>query len=259
LLPHGVPVQDGNERVEGCNSVIYYEAAWMKYDGKMIQQPTGKCLDGHCEPIDEYTNADPPLRIYNKDYPPYDEQALQFIAANVNDRDKVFNFTCSHLTQLVSTSGENQAWAVRTGITADPAHAFITPPFFRNNTTANLQFYGRQRNGIPYGAATFPFDYDLLNSGPLYLQNQYYQKDNKSIFAGRPYGCTGESCNYVGYCSENPNVICAYYPPSQQSNTGGVQGVLAYQIPTVFMKVYVKARPVIVIMIIAILKQIQAK
>ena len=196
----------------GCGSLSFYESAWMKYDGNMIQS-SGPCTEkDKCEYIDEYANADPPIRVYNIDYPAIDEQGLQFLAADSGDRDKVFNFSCSQFDQRVSTSGDNKAWVIRTGLAANPDYAFNTPPFFYENTTANLQLYGRQMSGIPYGAATFPWNFDLLNSGPIYLQNQYYQKDNNDIYAGRPYGCSGISCDKVGYCSENPNVFCVYYP-----------------------------------------------
>mgnify|MGYP001038761795 CR=1 FL=1 len=218
MLPFAVGLDSGN----GCSNIRFYKEAWFEYDGYMHEFPVTTCEDagvGKCEPIDEYYNADPPIRIYNPDYPAYDEQGLQFLAADSGDRDKVFNFTCSQFTQVVSSSGDNKAWTVRTSAAADPEFAFETPDFFSNNTTANLQKYGRQRVGVPYGAATFDANYDLLNSGPVYLQNQYYQKDNKEIFAGRPYGCTGESCQHVGYCSDNPNVMCVYYPPNSKGDS----------------------------------------
>lgn len=203
--------------VTSCSGITFHREAWMEYDGKLNQVPVTKCQERsdikfNCEPIDEFNNANPPIRIYNPDYPPVDEQGLQLLAADAANRDKVFNFTCNTFTQMVSSSGENKAWTVRTGITSDPKDAFETPDYFNLSSTANLQKYGRQRNGVPFGAATFDLQYDLLNSGPVYLQNQYYQKENRTIFAGRPYGCTGISCANIGYCSDNPNVLCVYYP-----------------------------------------------
>jgi hypothetical protein len=224
-------LSDGVPNVPSCNNITFYKEAWMEYDGRLIQEPVIECQqreDIHkiCEPINEALNAEPPIRIYNPDYPTHDEQGLGLLAADKGDRDKVFNFTCSEFVQVVSSSGENKAWTVRTSTAADPDYAFETPDFFQypiafgtTYTDPNLQKYGRQRNGVPYGAATFDANYDLLNSGPIYLQNQYYQKEDNEIFAGRPYGCSGESCANVGYCSENPNVLCVYYPdPNQNMN-----------------------------------------
>ena len=233
LLPIGPEISmrmlsEGAPAVTSCNDITFHREAWMEYDGKLNQVPVVQCqerddIDFECEPIDEFNNADPPIRIYNPDYPPVDEQGLQFLAADKGDRDKVFNFTCNTFTQMVSSSGDNKAWAVRTGISSDPAHAFETPGYFAATNTAmqlaNLQKYGRQRNGVPFGAATFGPEYDLLNSGPVYLQNQYYQKDNKTIFGGRPYGCTGSACSNIGYCSDNPNVLCIYYPQPSTATT----------------------------------------
>src|SRR5680860_64712 len=225
LFPVGAKISarmlsDGVPNVWSCDNLKFYKEAWMKYDGELIQEPVIECqkredINKVCEPIDESTNAEPPIRIFNPDYPVYDEQGLQLLAADSGDRDKVFNFTCSEFTQVVSSSGENKAWTVRTTPAVDDDFAFKTPDFFSDNTSADLQKYGRQRVGTPYGAATFDASYDLLNSGPVYLQNQYYQKDDKEIFAGRPYGCSGSSCGNVGYCSGNQNVLCVYYPPDE--------------------------------------------
>lgn len=215
LLSEGVP------QVSSCDSTYFYREAWMEYKGTLAQVPISTCeMEGEsCEPIDEAANAEPPIRIYNPDYPAYDEQGLKLLSADSGDRDKVFNFTCSKFTQVVSTSGENKAWTVRVSPAADLNYAFETPDFFNDNSSSvYLNKYGRQRMGVPYGAATFDAGFDLLNSGPIYLQNQYYEKDNQEVFAGRPYGCSGKSCENVGYCSDNPNVICVYYPTSEGSH-----------------------------------------
>ena len=205
-----------------CTDLKFYEEAWMTYQGTFYQKPINLCEQSddnstkyECKPIDEYTNATPPIRVYNRDYPSVDEQGLQYLAADIANRDKVFNFSCSEFSQVVSSSGDNKAWAVRTGINSNPNDAFTTPDYFNNlytNPAVLLQFYGRQRTGVPFGAATFGNDYDLLNSGPIYLQNQYYQKDKQTIFGGRPYDCSGAACNKVGYCSGNPSVICLFDP-----------------------------------------------
>ncbi|QQG52228.1 MAG: hypothetical protein HY931_02690 [Candidatus Falkowbacteria bacterium] len=199
-----------------CANIKFFDSAWVKYDGKFVTQTVRECSDsaaGQCEPIDEAKNADPPIRIHDNNYPAFDESGLKYLAAVNGDRSDVFNFTCGSFAQVVAGNGDNKAWTGRTGILADPAYATNTPIFFNDVAAANgLSAYGRLRNGIPFGAAVLPSSYDLLNSGPVYLQNQYYQKDNIKAFGGRPYGCTGAACNNIGYCSENPSVMCVFNP-----------------------------------------------
>jgi hypothetical protein len=222
LLPHALGLAAGN----GCSAISFYSEAWVVYNGKFIDMPVELCEDtgvGLCEPIHEAGNAEPPIRIFDNNYPAVDEQGLQYLSANSGDRDKVFNFTCNNFAQVVSGSGVNKAWVVRTGSKAVLSEAFDTPPYFKANPDIiGLKFYGRQRNGVPFGAATFPENYDILNSGPLYLQNQYYLKDKQKIFGGRPYGCTGNSCMNIGYCSDNPNVMCVFIPNSYNVDPYGV-------------------------------------
>ncbi|MFA6416587.1 MAG: hypothetical protein WCW61_00145 [Patescibacteria group bacterium] len=204
----------------GCTDIKFYDSAWVKYDGEFIIQPVGTCDDvaqGDCFPIDEAKNADPPIRIYDNNYPAFDESGLKYLSAVNGDRSDVFNFTCSNFAQVVAGNGDNKAWTGRTGILANPAYATNTPFFFNDVAAANgLNLYGRLRNGVPFGSSVLPSSYDLLNSGPVYLQNQYYQKDDATVFGGRPYGCTGTACNNIGYCSDNPSVMCVF------NNTGAI-------------------------------------
>ena len=211
-----------------CANIKFFDSAWVKYDGKFVTQSVRECSDaaaGQCEPIDEAKNADPPIRVYDNNYPAFDEGGLKYLSAVNGDRSDVFNFTCSNFAQVVAGNGENKAWTGRTGILADPAYATNTPIFFNAIAGAdNLKLYGRLRNGAPFGSSVFSDSYDLLNSGPIYLQNQYYMKDSATVFGGRPYGCTGTSCNNIGYCSENPSVICAF----DASSTPGAYNDSAY-------------------------------
>ena len=167
-----------------------------------------------CQVIDEFANADPPIRVFNRDFPPAEEGGLQLLSASSDSQGQIFKFTCNNFLQTVSSSGDNKAWVLRTGSSANEDWNFNTPSFFNSALPAGtiINNYGRLRTTIPYGAATFPEGYDLLNSGPVYLQDQYYQKnkDTAAVFGGRPYGCSGSACDKVGYCSGNPNVICAY-------------------------------------------------
>lgn len=82
-----------------------------------------------------------------------------------------------------------------------------------NQSTGNpheIKLYGRNREDVPFGAAVFPSNFDLVNSERINLRNQYSKKNSETVFAGRPYGCTGASCKYIGQCSLDPNVFCIY-------------------------------------------------
>jgi hypothetical protein len=217
-----------DSKPNNCEEVKFYKSAWFQAGngGKLfVAGPNSECSDdaaGQCKPVDEATNAEPPIRIFDNNHPAVDEQGLQYLAANIGDRDKVFNFTCNNFAQVVSSSGINKAWVVRTGITADPRWAVTTPDFFNlASPSVGLQFYGRQRNGVPFGSATIPETYDILNSGPIFLQNQYYLKDKQTIFSGRPYDCSGTACMNIGYCSDNPNVMCVFMPNNYSVATNG--------------------------------------
>jgi len=202
-----------------CEDITYFDSAWMDHDGTFAQIPVKFCSNDpstfqDCEVIDEFANADPPIRVFNRDFPPAEEGGLQLLAESQSSQGQVFKFTCSNFLQTVSSSGDNKAWVLRTGSSANESWNFDTPSFFNSALPPRtiINSYGRLRLTVPYGAATFPDGYDLLNSGPIYLQDQYYQKnkDTAAVFGGRPYGCSGSTCDKVGYCSGNPNVICAY-------------------------------------------------
>ncbi|MDD2680534.1 MAG: hypothetical protein PHE20_00340 [Patescibacteria group bacterium] len=72
----------------------------------------------------------------------------------------------------------------------------------------NMTAYGRNRSLVPFGAATFPDNFNILASEPVKFLNQYSSKIDQKTFAGRPYGCSGVGCDNIGYCSLNPNVMC---------------------------------------------------
>ena len=56
--------------------------------------------------------------------------------------------------------------------------------------------------------ATFPDGFNIFSSEAVKFRNQYSNRINQEVFAGRPYGCEGPGCNNIGYCSLNPNVYC---------------------------------------------------
>jgi len=105
-------------------------------------------------------------------------------------------------------------------VSINSAYPTSTPPYFvwllefYGQDSYDLVLYGRNREDIPFGAAVWPDDFNLLNSEPIPLRNQYSKKNNETIFAGRPYGCAngsqGSGCDHIGYCSLDPSVYCLY-------------------------------------------------
>lgn len=186
----------------GCNDACN-DKCFSDDDGEV-------CLDA-CSPIDEMKNANPPIRVYDYDHPTVDEDQLKLISSS--DPEDVFYPTCSQFVQVVDSAGNNKAWAGRTSKTS--IYPFDTPLFFRDQTTYygtnsayNMTSYGRNRSLVPFGAATFPDDFNILASNPVKFLNQYSSNIDQNAFAGRPYDCSGAGCKNIGYCSLNPNVIC---------------------------------------------------
>jgi len=84
--------------------------------------------------MNEATVADPPVRVYDYNYPTVDEEELKLIySSNPND---VYLPTCNNFAQLVDSAGNNKAWANRTNKSS--VYPFDTPLFFRDATA----FYG---------------------------------------------------------------------------------------------------------------------
>ncbi|MDX9778896.1 MAG: hypothetical protein RBT30_01540 [Patescibacteria group bacterium] len=77
-----------------------------------------------------------------------------------------------------------------------------------NDGAFNFTAYGRNRELVPFGGATFPDGFNIFSSEAVKFRNQYSNRINQEVFAGRPYGCEGPGCNNIGYCSLNPNVYC---------------------------------------------------
>lgn len=215
----------------------YYYDGWAAYDGNLWQQAYSKEISGFCEdyPSDSwcsysgtFNEADyqNPVRVYDYNRPAGSEDDLELISGS--DEDKRFRLGCNDFVQVVNERGENQAWASRVGIGSD--YLINTPRFFVDKgessnvyfsslygTSAhNLLFYGRDRDSIPFGAATWPDNFNPLSSqGKITLKDQYSLKNKETIFAGRPYGCSGDninSCNNIGQCSLNSDVYCLFSP-----------------------------------------------
>ncbi|MCX6794461.1 MAG: hypothetical protein NTY31_00455 [Candidatus Falkowbacteria bacterium] len=174
---------------------------------------------------DEYLNAVPPYRVYDYNAPPVTEDDLKYVSDS--DTEKVYRLTCNKFIEVVDSSGENKAWTNR--VSQNTLYATATPRFFVYNSGTekpygpysgpgvnyDLNRYGRNSASVPFGAATWPDNFDLLSSDRVLLRNQYSTQNGETVFAGRPYGCANGvnslGCSRIGSCSLNPNIYCLAY------------------------------------------------
>lgn len=172
----------------------------------------------------EEKNASLP-RVYDYSVPPVTEDGLKLIFGS--DTDKIFRLTCNKFIEVVDSSGENKAWTNR--VSQNTLYATATPRFFVYNdgtekpygpysdtgVNYDLNRYGRNSASVPFGAATWPDNFDLLSSDRIPLRNLYSTQNGETIFAGRPYGCANGvnslGCSRIGSCSLNPNIYCLTY------------------------------------------------
>lgn len=261
---------------DACKNHYIYEG-WGLYNGFKFAQSgqyipeCGNNCDIHCESgdcpnLNEASNTDPNVRVYDYNHPTSDEEELKLISSV--DPEQVYLPTCNNFTQVVDSAGNNKAWANRTNKSS--VYPFDTPLFFRDATNFygsscyipgecisqcmcdhpgmpdceppcdhyldcaeyapntpvsctdprphqsypnafDFTNYGRNRESIPFGAATFPDGFNIFASEPVKFLNQYSSKIDQAAFAGRPYDCdngSGTGCANLGYCSLNPSMIC---------------------------------------------------
>ncbi len=136
-----VPKSGDNVIISGPTTSIqfcggtYLSWAWVKYNkinkvstiGCNYDGCEDPCSDG-CSSIDEMNSADPPIRVYDYNYPTFDEEELKLIYSS--DPDDVYLPTCNNFAQLVDSAGNNKAWANRTNRLS--VYPFDTPLFFRD-------------------------------------------------------------------------------------------------------------------------------
>ncbi len=210
------------EEMERCDSQSYSEG-WGRYDA-FLRRDHANCDHPGCINYDEKDNVQFGSAIRVQDYNELatSEDNLKLVSDRMSD--DVFRLTCNKFVETVEASGENKAWAWRTGKSA--SSTLETPVFFQYNPPAPLsnpflQKYGRNRDAAPFGAATWSEDYDLLSSNRINFRDRYSKAERQEVFAGRPYGCAGgvddngnpvNSCSSLGYCSNDPNIYCLYSP-----------------------------------------------
>lgn len=208
---------------------VNFKIGWAPYNGLLYKNYTYSSAHGVSietsllEAIDESQNADPPVRVYDHNNPPSSEAGLKLISGS--DQSKTYRLSCDNFSQVVNSNSDNMAWSNR--ISNKSLYPTSTPLFFLNGTIwygaaagNQLARYGRNRENIPFGAATLPADVDLLSSEAVKFRNQYSTKENESVLAGRPYGCDnggGHGCSLIGSCSLNPDVYCLIDPITSSS------------------------------------------
>jgi hypothetical protein len=219
----------------GWDCQYSFNEGWGKYTGffreeKSYNQGNGPAPmdENNLHPIDEATNANgtgfDPIMVLNNAGGNKTENDLKYISNA--DTDKVYRFSCDRFAKLVDDDGSNIAWSNRIGRSS--IFTTSTPDFFGGegslNSDSSLYSFGRNREDVPFGASVLPSDYNFSNSEPILLRNQYSKKNNETIFAGRPYGCSGGSCGSIGQCSLDPNVYCIYTADSELNKKGCSSG-----------------------------------
>lgn len=213
--PHKRYVSDLGEPIttfDGTHKILPFTDGWYLADG--FDNSEAKVGDGDTVPegFNEAFNADPPIRVLDKNEGiPAGVDGLKKISST--DADEVFSLTCNKFVETVSSSGDNKAWTYRVGKDS-PYTSNSTSTLFQVINGVDYRSYVRNLGDIPFGAASWPDDFNLIGSPRVSLNNQYSLKMNKDVFAGRPYGCDASSddksknCQRVGYCSANPDVYC---------------------------------------------------
>ncbi len=203
---------------DGQNKIVPFTDGWYLADG--FDASSGGATRAEDSPIgfNEAFNNNPPILVldYNNGIPA-SVDGLKKISSG--DIDETFNLTCNKFVETVSSSGDNKAWTYRIGKDS-PYTSYSDLTLFNVINGVDYRSYVRNLGDIPFGAASWPDDFNLIGSSRVPLNNQYSLKANQEIFAGRPYGCDTSSdehassderslnCKRVGYCSANPDVYC---------------------------------------------------
>ncbi|MDA3803048.1 MAG: hypothetical protein PF488_04140 [Patescibacteria group bacterium] len=202
---------------DGNTTFTSFTDGWYIANG--FSNVSGQVSDGEAIGFNEATNSTPPIRVLDRNFaPPASEDDLKKVYSK--NSDEMFELTCDKFVEVVTGSGENVAQVSKV----------------LNNTNneieisnSNIKFnnYIRNLGDVPYGAASWPNDFNLIDSKRVSLYNQSTNDDIDNVFAGRPYGCSFEgddgdtefeNCSMIGSCSGNPDVYCLL--DSEISNLG---------------------------------------
>ncbi len=161
----------------------------------------------------EDSAMEPAIRIWNLDNPPTIESDLRPLPNDTNANNP-YRLTCNRFTSVVDNNGDNKAWV---GRVSTPTTVTTTPAFFYKEFSqwpsglslfSYLAYhYNREVGDIPFGAASWPTNFSLQNNNAL-VSLRAKGDASEDPAAGRPYGCSGPSCNMIGSCSNNPNIYC---------------------------------------------------
>ncbi|MFA5886257.1 MAG: hypothetical protein WC863_00575 [Patescibacteria group bacterium] len=157
--------------------------------------------------------GDSPIRIYDPTKNPVTEADLNYLPNDTNANNP-YRLTCNRFTSVVDNNGDNKAWV---GRVSTPTTVTTTPAFFYKEFSqwpSGLLFssylayhYNREVGDIPFGAASWPTNFSLQNNNSR-VNLRAKGDSSEDPAAGRPYGCSGPSCNMIGSCSNNPNIYC---------------------------------------------------
>lgn len=191
--------------INGFEKIQANSDGWYFADGFHSIAPITANVDKSYSGINELTNDKEPLRVLDLNYSaPSNEGDLKKITSS--KPKEVFRLTCNKFVETVSSNGDNMAWTERVNVGSDYSIQPVDGIIYNN--------YVRKLGDIPFGAASWSKDFNLINSPRVNLSNQFSQAEKETVSAGRPYGCDTSdpsrfvNCSRIGFCSANPDVYC---------------------------------------------------
>ena len=183
LLGNSMPDYEGQMGLKVINQ------GWYKYNNSFVLN----------EDVGE-NPGDPVLKVYD------------YTDSNLYDLNS-YNVQCNELVQVVDAGGNNKAWASR----SSNISVSSTPDFFLGYTS--LEGYGYSAFDPPYGSASLKSGW---SNGVVNFNNYQNNFNIGSSAAGLPYGCeanTGDGCKLLGFCENDPSVLCIYSDTVMDSAT----------------------------------------
>ncbi len=192
---HGNSVNGGDwEECEGDT----YSTGYAVFNG-FTGFEAGQAVAGYIpDPVNPDPN--PNLKIIDYKFLATGYGDLKLIPGTNNDPldTNYYNFTCDQVVETVDASGGNSMWVDRTKSGTTTAFSFSTTTYEMFNINIS-----QDRENPPFGGLVGQIS---QGDGPVSLADIV-----KDSFSGIPYGCVdgvGKNCKYIGYCSNNPNILC---------------------------------------------------
>lgn len=175
-------------------------------------------------------SAAPFVRVYDHNNKPTTEDGLKYLNVDSSNPEKTFYPTCNKFVQVLDANGNGMPWVER--LVKNPT-ATKTPEFFPDLTDFGFNYSLTDKLfGLFYGDLYGPANLkgiNLLSSAAVqfFTNNTDANDDSDAPYAGRPYGCQDGgkgSCQYLGYCENNPMVTCLTISGNGNSGTCGDDG-----------------------------------